>query len=316
MERINIFDNVCILSLTVRKIGDTGQGNLDEVNTEADKKLLRIKTQLLAFEEYDALKSACANVRNAVKALCYGGRTMTVKALDGRKYAVGAGINRFIKPGCYMVTYPMVEKVQEALDRGQEEVQAAVNRLCEVYEDRVAEMVLKLKGQAVESDFPSIAKIRKECGVEYSFMCIGTPPTEEQVGKAIAERETNKLQQQARDLSEEMRLFPRVMMKELVDHMIERLTPGEDGKKKRFNETAVTKMKSFLEDFEARNVTNDQELAGLVERAREILAGKDADDYRKDDNFRTAVLESLAPVKSTLDEMMAEVPERAILVEE
>ena len=60
-------------------------------------------------------------------------------------------------------------------------------------------------------------------------------------------------------------------MAELVQHLVERLQPGADGKPKVFRDSLVRGMEEWLSDFSARNLAQDGELSSLVERARELL---------------------------------------------
>ena len=93
-------------------------------------------------------------------------------------------------------------------------------------------------------------------------------------------------------------------MTKLVQHMAERLKDGDDGKPLRFKESTVANLIEFLENFEFRNVTDDQELQNLVKQARGLLQGVGVDDLRSTGDLRTKVQQGMANLASELDSLM------------
>ena len=60
----------------------------------------------------------------------------------------------------------------------------------------------------------------------------------------------------------------------------------------------------FMQIFEMRNIANDTELAALVVKARELMAGKDCEILKSDKDLRQAVAESFATMADTLGTMV------------
>ncbi len=105
-------------------------------------------------------------------------------------------------------------------------------------------------------------------------------------------------------------------MKDLVDHLIERLQPGEDGKRKKFHASNVQNISTFLDNFQIRNVTDDAELAQLVEVSKQLLSGVSPDDLRKNEVDRECLTKGFGKVKEFLDTMVETAGSRKIVLEE
>jgi hypothetical protein len=105
-------------------------------------------------------------------------------------------------------------------------------------------------------------------------------------------------------------------MGKLVQHMAERLRDGADGKPLRFKETTVSNLVEFLENFEFRNVTDDQQLQQIVKQARGLLQGVGADDLRNTGELRTKVQSGMASLAAELDTMVTRAGSRKFRFEE
>ena len=92
----------------------------------------------------------------------------------------------------------------------------------------------------------------------------------------------------------------------MVTNLEDRLSPGDEGKPKKFKETTVTNLQSFLEGFDIRNVANDQELAKLVAKAKEIVGGTSAPSLRSNAEFREKVCAGMASIKDQLAGLVVE----------
>jgi hypothetical protein len=102
----------------------------------------------------------------------------------------------------------------------------------------------------------------------------------------------------------------RAAMGELVAHMRDRLKDGPEGKPLKFKGSTVAKLVEFLGTFEFRNVTDDGELQGLVEKARTLLAGVTTDDLRTTAGVRARVQQGMAEIATELDTMIVKKPGR------
>lgn len=91
---------------------------------------------------------------------------------------------------------------------------------------------------------------------------------------------------------------------------MERLEPGPRGKTKTFRDTLVENFREFFDSFNAKNLMNDDELADVVTRAKELLGDADAKELRDDTAVRSRVAVGFAQVKATMDKLVVERPGR------
>jgi hypothetical protein len=104
-------------------------------------------------------------------------------------------------------------------------------------------------------------------------------------------------------------------MQELVGRLVERLTPGADGKKKAFGAGALDKAREFLDTFQARNLTGDTAMEQLVEQAQALLAGADPEKIRSDELFRGELQARFSEIGQQLDALVIEAPVRKFYLE-
>jgi hypothetical protein len=108
----------------------------------------------------------------------------------------------------------------------------------------------------------------------------------------------------------------RLGLKKLIDHLVDRLAPGPAGVKKKFAATTITKVVEFLELFSARNVVGDKELAVLADQAKEVLAGRTPESIREDEEAAAFIAERMSTVKTQLDKLLQDMPERVIKLDD
>ncbi len=104
----------------------------------------------------------------------------------------------------------------------------------------------------------------------------------------------------------EVRQVLREAMVELVAHLRDRLTDQPDGTPQRLRESTVQKLREFLDTFDFRNVTNDQELMEQVERARVLLTGTTTDAIRNTAELRSRVRVGKAEIADRLGTMVSD----------
>jgi hypothetical protein len=95
-------------------------------------------------------------------------------------------------------------------------------------------------------------------------------------------------------------------MVELVAHLRDRLTDQPDGTPQRLRESTVQKLREFLDTFDFRNVTDDQELKEQVERARTLLTGTTTDAIRNTGELRPQVREGMAAIAQHLEAIVSD----------
>ena len=78
----------------------------------------------------------------------------------------------------------------------------------------------------------------------------------------------------------EIQQVMRASLRELVNHLRERLSDQADGKPLRLRESTLQKLRDFLGTFDLRNVVDDKVLKEQVDKARALLEGVSTDALR------------------------------------
>jgi ElaB/YqjD/DUF883 family membrane-anchored ribosome-binding protein len=118
--------------------------------------------------------------------------------------------------------------------------------------------------------------------------------------------ERDKAAQRMSEAYTEVRQVLREAMVELVAHLRDRLTDQPDGTPQRLRESTVQKLREFLDTFDFRNVTNDQELKEQVQRARALLTGTTTDAMRNMADLRAKVREGMSEITEHLETMISD----------
>lgn len=71
-----------------------------------------------------------------------------------------------------------------------------------------------------------------------------------------------------------------------------------------FRDTLIGNIQEFINTFNQRNLLGDEELAYLVEKAKEILVGVNANLLRQDGSTRDRIQKQFADIDATLATMV------------
>jgi hypothetical protein len=221
-----------------------------------------------------------------------------------------------IRRGTYLVPIALVEEVDGKIGEYQERRAGLVAQFLAAYDASVADAKKRLNGLFDATDYPGAEKVRAAFYVDVRYLAFGVPEKLEGIRKDIFEREKAKAEAQWKDASDEVRQAMRVGLADIVDHMVERLQGNGDGKPKVFRDTLVENMADYLGLFDPRNITDDSQLAQLVERCRNVLDGVDADALRASDAIRAKVKSGMQEVQAVLGTMVIDRPARRIVLED
>lgn len=214
------------------------------------------------------------------------------------------------EPGVRLIKQEDIEAFDRQLSTFRQELSDAVANLDVHYDDLRAAARDRLGSLYNEADYP--ATLTGLFAVEWDFPST-EPPEYLRLNPQLYEQERQRI---AARFDEAVRLTEEAFTAEfakLVGHLTERLTPGVDGERKVFRDTAVTNLTEFFERFRSLNVRSSAELDGLVERARQVVGGVDPTTVRDSDHLRRQITERLADVRSGLDDLLVDQPRRRVL---
>jgi len=247
-----------VIGLTLHrgKFGDTKKAPTDPITVDADKALLGVRKTILVAPE---LK--------------------TIRSIDHRidKYLALHALPIPLARNVYGIPLAIAQEVESHLRAFKRERDDAADVVAAVYLTRVAETCARLRVMQSAIDYPTPDAFRATfyMGWRYRAAVEATPESLKLVDVDLFEGERRRIETQLAAVAEECQQAMRAGLAALVHKLVENLTPGPDGKPRRFHPSHVEHLTEFLATFAARNVTNDVTLAGLASKAQQLLAGVD-----------------------------------------
>lgn len=292
---------ICLV-LKMGTFGNAKKGSLagavlsqDDPSQEPDKSLLRLSKTLLDSPELNAIQKHDRELAAKIRAMAF---------------------SSLFKGGVYLLPIGMVTETNDLLTKAVARRAVLVDLAVEAYPIRVSETIARLGVAARESDYPSAERYRQTFTLEYSYVTFDTPTRLKAISAVLFQQEAEKARVKLESVAQECEQTMRAGLLQLVDHLTDRLTPGDDGKAKRLSHSTITHLGDFLATFELRNVTDDAELGAIVEKARAVMQGIDHKVLKSDDLIRTKVLADLTAVSDALNPLVIEKGTRSIELED
>jgi hypothetical protein len=175
-----------------------------------------------------------------------------------------------------------------------------------------------------ERDFPAPGAEIRRCFLASNGKAIyrrirmatdSTPASLAAVSEELLRKELAESMSEGTGLVMQLRDGLRYAFAELVTGITARLKTSVGEPAKGFKEANLLKLKSFVDDFLAvgdasRNVTSDDTLKRLAERARALLSGVDVKDIREKTSVKNAFEGAVGAIKAELDQLVTLKPGR------
>ena len=191
------------------------------------------------------------------------------------------------------------------------ELEKAVHNLDDHYADLKAAAQTRLGSLFDPRDYPP--GLRGLFDLAWEFPNVQPADYLLQLSPAIYEQE--KARVTAR-FEEAVRLAEQAFVGEfanLVSHLTERLSTGQEGERKIFRDSAVANLTEFFQRFKQLNVGSSEQLDTLVHQAQQIVHGVQPQELRDNEFLRQHIATSLAGVQASLEGMMVDRPRRKIV---
>ncbi|MEN3329071.1 MAG: hypothetical protein V7638_3878 [Acidobacteriota bacterium] len=209
---------------------------------------------------------------------------------------------RMLRGGMYVIPLGLVDKVDDEVAAFIEKRDELLDGLIERYDELVSEARRRLAEHFDQRDYPTPKELRKAFVVDANWRPSLSLPTQlEKVNREIWERQQRKVEAQWQDAAADIPRALAVGYQEIIAHAVSRLGTDEEGKPNVFRDSMVQRINEFLASFEARNITNVEELNRLAKRARQAVTGVTAERLRDNVDTRTAVLKEFERIKGELD---------------
>lgn len=216
--------------------------------------------------------------------------------------------------GAYVLPRRMLAKVEELLV-GMRAARAdlVTDFVVYSYDDEVERARTELGTAFNPADFPAPSEIAKQFGMSWSVFSMDVP---EDLPAEVRDRETAKLQSTIAEVSNDCRQALRQGLAELVGHLAERLTPDPDGKTKRLNKSAIENLREFLDTLADRDITSDDQIKALGERAKAIIGANTADDIRSNASVSATIRDGMAAIAAEASKLIQVDGDRRMSFEE
>jgi hypothetical protein len=268
-------------------LGNTRKISSAQIDVDADKRLIHVSKKILDAIELKEISRFDNELRHYLYRTCL-------------PYDVGM----------HLVPYEAVEAVEARLLEASEERPALVEVFMRVYPQLCRQISLRLRAVYNPADYPPADFVRSKFTLSWEYLSFGTPGELREISPAVFAREREKAAQKMAEASIEIQQVLRTTLAEMVEHLRERLSDDGTGKPKQLREATIQKLKEFLSTFDFRNVTDDRELNELVNKARELLNGVNADVIRNTDVLRDRLRTGMGEIRARLDTMIIDRPAR------
>jgi hypothetical protein len=217
----------------------------------------------------------------------------------------------YTEPGIRLIRQDKIEMFDGQMRSFQEDLEEAVLGLDRHYSELKTAAVQRLGRLYNAADYPE--PLQGLFTLDWDFPSVEPPDYLQQLNPELYQQECERVQQR---FDEAVQLAEQAFSDELsklVQHLVERLTGQTDGKPKVFRDSAVENLTEFFDRFKQLNIRSNDDLDTLVERAQQIVQGRDPQELRDNHVLRTSVANELAEVQNVLDDLLVDRPRRNIL---
>lgn len=217
----------------------------------------------------------------------------------------------FPEPGMRLIRRDAIPAFDERMQAVKNELVEAVQALEAVYRDQLLPEARAALGELFNAeDYP--ATLADEFGLQWGYRSVDPPDCLRQVSPRLYEQEQERIRARFEEAIAQAEAAFVDEFTKLVQHMVDRLTVGPDGKQKVFRDTAITNLKDFFTQFQSLDIGSNAELTALVAEAQRAVDGVDVGKLRKDVIARDQIRGAMSGLSQRLEAMMVERPKRKI----
>jgi len=228
-----------------------------------------------------------------------------------RTYLAGVSLP-FPINGMVFVPKDLIAGVDERLNEFRTDFVDKVGKFVSEYDSLRSSAIAYLGDLFSELDYP--VDVRERFSFVWRFINLDVPNGRFGVlSPEIYEREKQKFLETMEEARELAVQSLREEFGGLVERICDRFTDSETGKPKVFKNATVNSFYEYFETFKQRNIFNDEALAGLVNKAQEVLAGANPDVIRNSNRLRGTIHDGMAQIDSSMEELLAR-PRRKIVM--
>jgi hypothetical protein len=216
--------------------------------------------------------------------------------------------------GVYFVSPELAGNVQDKLVEFKVQREELVSKLADRIDQMGDEAANELGDLWVPESYPTRAEIYRECGMMWAWLNFSQATEADGLNAQMVAASNTQAVQLLSTMKTQIREQLREEFIESVNHLAERLTPGADGKPKRFKEASLKNILEFIDTFQFRNFTGDDDLAALVEEAQTLLKGMSTSSLRANTYLSSSLADSLKDLTNAITDAAVESSEERIIL--
>jgi hypothetical protein len=234
-----------------------------------------------------------------------------LKSLSQLRYKVRAmlrhnSLNSLFRPGVYCIPLENIEQVDAVLQEANTELIEIRQQLTDEWPSVIADAQERLGNLFDPRDYDHPEHAAKELNLEYRYVPIAnTPNILKGVAAEIYQADLERSKVQAENELEAFRAHLREALLEVIQNMRKTLTKP-DGEKRVFGQRFFKRLDEFLNTFSTLNLSDDGEMAAVVEQLRTVAAGSDPVALKASDASQLALDKELESITVSLEMMVEE----------
>ncbi len=294
----DIFAKAILLKLDTGVLGQSKRLATSEIEVDADKARVSVSKRILDCKQFDDIKGEIAQASKRIRNLC---------------------LPSMFKRGIYLLPIASIEEADQILVESQAAIEGfLVPAFLEVYPSLVEADKLAFRGGTYNpADYPPVSAVERSFVFEWSYLKFGVPEQLSNISREILQREQAKAQSRLTEAVDEIRNLLRSQMLDLVTHLADQMSgAASNGRAKAIKTATVVNINKFLEEFKAKNITNDAELDALCDQAKGLLNGVDPQALRESETIKARVAVGFESIKADLSKLVVDKPSRLIVFDQ
>ncbi|OYP33980.1 hypothetical protein [Rhodopirellula sp. MGV] len=217
----------------------------------------------------------------------------------------------YIEPGIRLLHRKDMQTFELCMTSLKSDLVDAVDKLSLQYEEMIHQARERLGNLFDSADYT--ANVSDLFAIDWEYPSACPPEYLLQLSPRLYHRECERMKSRFEDAVAMAERSFAEELSQLVGHLAERLSGEPDGRQKVFRDTAVTNLTDFFDRFQRLNIRSNAQLDNLVDQARQVLQGKQAETLRTNEDLRQKVSRDLTRVEASLDGWLTDRPRRRIM---
>jgi hypothetical protein len=256
-----------------------------DIKTTADKQLLKVKKSLFGKSpEYKIIRSADAKLKRAIDKLCVEG------ALKNIRMVPNGNVARVFN---MCVEHSMIRT-------------ALVEKFALVYPALYERSKVMLGPLHKADDYPSPENVQASFGFTFQYVTFDVPGDLKNIDGLMYQKQIEQRGAIMKSASLEINRVKCATMQAVLDKFRDELSPGEEGKSKKFHAKTLTKLQKFVDEYDIMDVTNFSELKALKDQCSKLVSGITVENIKNSEEFTASLLKDISGLSDLLKPLVEE----------